>query len=377
MATKLNSVDVLIVGLGWTGGIIAKELASTGLQDRALERGGPRDTNPDFLDPQIHDELRYAARHDLMQNVERETLTFRNNASQTALPMRQLGSFLPGQGVGGAGVHWNGVTWRWLEWDHQARNRTVDKYGERSFPTDMHLQDWPIAYDDLEPYYDKFEKTCGTSGKAGNLNGQKIDGGNIFEGPRKSEYPNPPLIAAAEHGDVREGGAQSRLPSLPQPRRRTLRRLCQPRWRAPSANVTIAASASASAARRTPRRARTSPSFRWRCRTRTSSCARNSTVLKVNLDSTGKKARQRHLSRRARPRVRAARRSHHPCRPMRSGTCTCCCIPESASPMTRRRARAWSAATTPIRPAAEQPPSSTRRRSQSLHGRRRARHLHG
>jgi gluconate 2-dehydrogenase alpha chain len=150
MATKLDSVDVLIVGLGWTGGIIAKELASTRLKIVALERGGPRDTNPDFLDPQIHDELRYASRHDLMQNVRRETITFRNNESQTALPMRQLGSFLPGHGVGGAGVHWNGVTWRWLEWDHQARTMTVDKYGEKIVPEDMNLQDWPITYDDLE-----------------------------------------------------------------------------------------------------------------------------------------------------------------------------------------------------------------------------------
>ncbi|MER9420282.1 GMC family oxidoreductase [Mesorhizobium sp. M0306] len=196
MATKLNAVDVLIVGLGWTGGIIAKELASTKLKIVSLERGGPRDTNPDFIDPQIHDELRYAARHDLMQNVRRETITFRNSEAQTALPMRQLGSFLPGQGVGGAGVHWNGVTWRWLEWDHQARARTIEKYGEKIISSDMQLQDWPITYDDLEPYYDKFEKTCGTSGKAGNINGRKIDGGNIFEGSRKHEYPNPPMIAA-------------------------------------------------------------------------------------------------------------------------------------------------------------------------------------
>lgn len=147
MTTKLGPVDVLIIGFGWTGGIIAKELAASGLKVVALERGGPRNTNPDFLDPQIHDELRYAARHDLMQNVSRETLTFRNEPSE----MRQLGSFLPGKGVGGAGVHWNGVTWRWLEWDHQPRNKTVDKYGEKIIPPDMSLQDWPISYDDLEP----------------------------------------------------------------------------------------------------------------------------------------------------------------------------------------------------------------------------------
>ena len=110
MATKLKSADIVIVGLGWTGGILAKELADTGLSIVVLERGKPRDTNPDFMYPNVHDELKYAQRHELMQDVSRETLTFRNNSSQTALPMRQLGSFLPGEGVGGAGVHWNGVT---------------------------------------------------------------------------------------------------------------------------------------------------------------------------------------------------------------------------------------------------------------------------
>ncbi len=74
MTDKLNPVDVLISGLGWTGGIIAKKQADSGLKFAALERGGPRNANPDFLDPQIHDEPRYAARHDLIQNVRRETL---------------------------------------------------------------------------------------------------------------------------------------------------------------------------------------------------------------------------------------------------------------------------------------------------------------
>ena len=109
MATRLKGVDVLIVGLGWTGGILAKDWARPGFTIVALERGQPRDTNPDFMMPKIHDELRYARRYDLMQNVARETLTFRNDSNQTALPMRQLGSFLPGEGVGGAGVHWNGA----------------------------------------------------------------------------------------------------------------------------------------------------------------------------------------------------------------------------------------------------------------------------
>ena len=57
----------------------------------------------------------------------------------------------------------------------------------------MTIQDWPVSYDELEPYYDRFEKLCGTSGKAGNIRGQKQAGGNPFEGWRSSEYPTPPL----------------------------------------------------------------------------------------------------------------------------------------------------------------------------------------
>src|SRR5256885_778467 len=170
MATKLASVDIVLVGVGWTGGILAKELASTGLKIVGFERGADRNTEPDFQAPSNHDELRYAVRHELMQDTARETLTFRNNANDTALPMRQLGSFLPGEGLGGAGVHWNGVTWRWLPWDHEPRKRTVASYGTNAAPPEMALQDWGLTYDELEPYYDRFERTCGVSGKAGNIN---------------------------------------------------------------------------------------------------------------------------------------------------------------------------------------------------------------
>jgi choline dehydrogenase-like flavoprotein len=52
---------------------------------------------------------------------------------------------------------------------------------------------WPIGYDDLESYHDKFEGVSGAWGKAGKLQGKKIVGGNSFEAPRSSEFPNPPL----------------------------------------------------------------------------------------------------------------------------------------------------------------------------------------
>ena len=68
MATRLKEVDVVIVGLGWTGGILAKELSAAGMKVVALERGAMRGTDPDFSVPLIRDELRFAVRHSLMQS---------------------------------------------------------------------------------------------------------------------------------------------------------------------------------------------------------------------------------------------------------------------------------------------------------------------
>src|SRR5207302_1093779 len=73
MATKLKPVDVAIVGVGLTGTIMAKELAESGLKVVGLERGHWRDTDPDFAMPYAHDELRFVGRHELMQDLSRET----------------------------------------------------------------------------------------------------------------------------------------------------------------------------------------------------------------------------------------------------------------------------------------------------------------
>jgi gluconate 2-dehydrogenase alpha chain len=191
MAT-LKSVDAVMIGVGWTGGILANELTKAGLNVVGLERGEYRDTSPDFAIPAIHDELSYGIRYKLFQDASKETLTFRQNLSQTALPVRQFGSFLPGDGLGGAGVHWNGVTWRFLPWDFETRSRSIARYGTSIMGDDCTSADWGITYDELEPFYDKFEYLAGIAGKAGNLRGKIQPGGNPFEGQRSREYPSPP-----------------------------------------------------------------------------------------------------------------------------------------------------------------------------------------
>ena len=147
----------------------------------------------------------------------RETLTFRNDASQTALPMRQLGSFLPGAGVGGAGVHWNGQTWRFLpERLPSAQPQPTSATARRFVPADMTIQDWGVTYDELEPYYDKFEYLCGISGKAGNVNGTIQPGGNPFEGPRARDYPDCRRSTRSYRDRaVRPGRARARLSPVP------------------------------------------------------------------------------------------------------------------------------------------------------------------
>src|SRR3974390_1563907 len=184
MATKLKDVDAVMVGMGWTGAIMARELTKAGLTVVGLERGADRVPKEEFTLAQLRDELRYVQRLELMQDNSIDTITFRNEAAENALPTRRFGAFLPGEGVGGTGIHWGALHWRFLPTDFRIRSALAERYGANAIPDDMTIADWPVSYDELEPHYDRFDKLCGTSGQAGNLRGKKIDGGNIFEGPR-------------------------------------------------------------------------------------------------------------------------------------------------------------------------------------------------
>ena len=194
MATTMKSVDAVMVGMGWSGGIMARELTKAGLSVVALERGAHRTPGEHFTLPSVRDELKYRVRQELMLDAATETVTMRHEPSETALPIRRWDAFPLGDGLGGAGTHWNGNTWRFAPSEFVLRTHLTNRYGKNAIPDDMTVQDWGITYEDLEPHYDRFEKLCGTSGRAGNLRGARIEGGNIFEGVRSDEYPNKPLI---------------------------------------------------------------------------------------------------------------------------------------------------------------------------------------
>jgi gluconate 2-dehydrogenase alpha chain len=217
MATKLPEVDAVLLGVGLVGTLLGRELTRAGLQVVGLERGEPRFTVPDFQGPQIHDELRYSIRKAMMQDNTKETLTFRNSVKETALPIRRWGSFLPGTGLGGAAVHWNGQTYRFQDSDFRMYSRTVERYGKNFLPAEVSVQDWGVDAVDLEPYFDRFEYLLGVSGKAGNLKGKKIAGGNPFEDSRSREYPTPPMKEPYGSAIFRKAAAGLGYHPYPQP----------------------------------------------------------------------------------------------------------------------------------------------------------------
>lgn len=192
MPTILDRVDVVTVGMGWTGGIVAAELAKAGYQVVGLEKGGDSATI-DFANK--HDELRYVHRQELMNNIARDTVTFRNTPDETATPVRDKAEIIIGNGVGGGGLHWAGASHRFFPYDFEIHSQTIERYGEDKLPENHSLQDWGITYEEMEPYYDKFEKTMGTSGEI-----------SEYEPPRENEFPTRPHNKTTVLSMIQEAG---------------------------------------------------------------------------------------------------------------------------------------------------------------------------
>ncbi len=193
MATTLKPVDAVVVGFGWTGAILAKELTEAGLNVVALERGENRDTYPDGAYPNTLDELTYNIRGKLFQDLSKSTVTIRHGINDTALPYRQLAAFLPGDGVGGAGLHWSGVHFRIMPEELRLRSHYEERYGKKFIPEGMTIQDYGVSYDELEPHFDFAEKVFGTSGTAHTVKGQVVGKGNPFAADRSDDFPLPAL----------------------------------------------------------------------------------------------------------------------------------------------------------------------------------------
>ncbi|NOU98706.1 GMC family oxidoreductase [Paenibacillus planticolens] len=131
-----EEVDVVIVGAGAAGGVLAKELSEAGMSVVVLDAGPFRDTQKDLAS----DEL-------TMQSLGWQDT--RIVAGTNPLTMGHNNS---GWGIGGGTVHFTAVFLRFHDADFKAR--TMDGVAD----------DWPISYEDLEPYYARTEKEIAVSG---------------------------------------------------------------------------------------------------------------------------------------------------------------------------------------------------------------------
>jgi len=182
MSNPLPKVDVLLIGTGAAGGIASYVLTKVGVHVVALE-AGPRRDKVEFL--RYYDELQGYPHHNPFADVKanKEIPTWRPDA-KSPVQAPPIGPIVMDNHVGGTSVHWTAQAWRYRTDDFKIRSTTVVKYGAAALPAGSAVADWPLGYDDLEPYYENVEKLVGISGKGG---------ANPFESPRKNDYPLPPL----------------------------------------------------------------------------------------------------------------------------------------------------------------------------------------
>jgi choline dehydrogenase-like flavoprotein len=181
-----EAVDFVVIGSGAAGGVMARELSVSGFNVVVLEQG-PYRKAPDFT----HDELGVVFQNELGLNPADFPQTFRASPQQKA---EVAGGGLPpawyAAGVGGSSVHFTGNYWRFRPVDFKERSLLGGIEGTS-------FADWPITYDEMEPYYTRVDWEIGVSGAPG-----------PFDPPRSKPYPVPPLPIKSS-GAILEKGARA------------------------------------------------------------------------------------------------------------------------------------------------------------------------
>lgn len=175
MANK--HVNAIVVGSGAGGGVVAKELSTAGLSVVLFERGGwisYDDHTDDELISQPAAPLGALCGPDDARY--RRVVDYPDGSSRVVLPSEGDYNNIAAC-VGSGTVTYAALAWRYMREDFTMKTT----YGHVPGST---LEDWPVTYDDLEPYYEKAEWEIGVSGD---------DSMNPFAAPRKKPRPMPPF----------------------------------------------------------------------------------------------------------------------------------------------------------------------------------------
>jgi gluconate 2-dehydrogenase alpha chain len=173
--------DVVIVGGGMVGGMLAWQLLQAGKKVVILEAGPARSGRERAMD-----EIQATAFRNVggAAKFNSEVPTWRRTPHETT--RRATMSQGLETALGGNSVAWGAVAMRFYEDDFRIRSATIARYGADRIPAGSTLADWPLSYTDLAPFYDLAEDVIGVSGDAG-------PSGNPFAAPRARAYAMPAL----------------------------------------------------------------------------------------------------------------------------------------------------------------------------------------
>lgn len=179
---KNKHVNAIVVGAGAGGGIVAKELATAGLSVVLFERGGWV-TYDDHNDDELISQRTTVLGNAFGPDNERHRRVVEHSDGSTRIVLPTEGGYSNNAACVGSGtVSYGAMAWRFMEKDFKMKST----YGHVKGST---LDDWPISYNDMEPYYEKAEWEIGVSGD---------HEGNPFQSPRKKPYPMPPFAYSRE-----------------------------------------------------------------------------------------------------------------------------------------------------------------------------------
>ncbi|MFN7953936.1 MAG: GMC family oxidoreductase [bacterium] len=202
--TALAQFDAIVIGSGAGGSVACWELARRGASVLCLEAGpnhflGLDDPTRQPIPLFSNDEIKHSVRNFLQQQGLAEPRTFRLRDSQRARVENDVND-LP-KIVGGGMVHSDAKYVRFAPFDFRL-GKLASLYAGTSFV------DWPLTYDELEPYYDEAEVFIGVQGKRG---------ASPFDPPRKNEFPTPPGNPMYNHVVLAAGASKLGYHPFPYP----------------------------------------------------------------------------------------------------------------------------------------------------------------
>jgi len=190
------TADAVVVGSGPGGAAAAEVLVRAGWTVTIVEKG--RNHLVDSAQPErllehfSNDEIKFFHRHFLGPDPLTEPRTFRVGPADGDHSLVGEVNSIPST-VGGGGIHADGKVPRFREEDFVLRTTFGPVEGAS-------VEDWPLSYDELEPYYAEAERLIGVAGD---------DSANPFAAWRSGPYPMPP--GAPMYGATLSAQAASRL----------------------------------------------------------------------------------------------------------------------------------------------------------------------